>query len=1217
MKTINKIHKIWGKVTDKTTVDVSLVLEELKVSIGIRPIRAFLLWYAAWSLKKKSANSLVLSYFKYTFALVLMQPSLWELVVRFLLPENHPLQNALLTIVQWYDDTHINYIVLGLITFVLLTALYFNYLSNKAKANSELIYRQIFASIKPIVHFDDFLGFYQKHEVRRFVNSPIYERIKNLIADHSTGHVRLLALSGTGKTFLIQSAFMEMGDTSKVFYCDEVRHQDMLSAALNLSNEFDDATLILDNCPSEVCENIIKRIGNKVRIVSAYYDPTDNAQGSSTLTFNDCNMDDIVTRIIDENVNDNITNEQKQKLIRHSGKIPFMALLLAKAYNSSQGISENIDRALLDHLLDIQGQNPHEQRIAMRTLSLLQPFEFNNAQSNIAKFLIGSDEFTPIEINIKRDLLFKNVVRSLSSRSLIDQDSVFINVRPQPLAIWLVGEWIKDRGIGIIDAMAELAEQDDLVKKPILESWSRRLEFMQGNEQAEALYSELLNLNGGPFANENVVCSDFGSRLILAMSTVNPVAVSNSLYDVLFIKPIKWLYDNLQGDARRNIVNSLEKLCFCGDSFHKSAMLLARLALAENEDWANNSKGQFKQLFHVYLAGTEANLDSRVGVIKSLYNQDKNYYPLLCDAIKGAFSIERLSRMGGAERFGFKELTDYVPTSSEIRKYWDSLFDILSGWVEDNPQCVYDIAEIVQLNTRRFVRGGYPKLLYNFLELIAPKLDYRWNNMHKALQETLNFDRPSQQVREQLSHWIERLTPLEITAQMKAAVHEMYINERGLSDIVSREEDIVIPYAKDFVCKKRFLSEEMDDLVLNGKDYISWAYSTHIALNLTHDDIVQMGDYIKKVIQNHDKTIFSSFIVSLYSKIPDKSCTKTFIMDLYEDKYFMLALSLFAVTDDPEKKNLVFALNQANDAVITDKELRQYFSAIRLSSAEEILQVLTIIKRNSKDASLAFDFISSYWYLDELYQNENLLEKYKSIILDYPILDNKNYNYEYTRLAERLLDKTKDEGFAIELNRKLINVLSYNSTHNGLEDLYGILLTKYREAIWSEFIEALTDVEHRVGFLIHLRYKIGSGFDFGDKSLFSGHEEEMKQVCNIYPKYGPWVCAALCPVFDQTDEETGLIESFHPFAIWLIKNYGEDKKILHEFQANLGTFHWTGSVVPLLEDRRRCFENLRLIPDLPTSVREWVDLCLIDNKKEYERESQNDAYMRMAYGIQQ
>lgn len=1215
MKTVDKVHKLWGKINETTTVDTALVLEEIKDGISIKPLRAVLLWFAAWTLKKKGPGSWILYYFKYAFALVLVHPSVLKLIVNMIWQESNGVKSALLTLIQFYNDNNIDYIVLGLITFVLLFALTLNYLSNKAKANSEIIRRQILQSIRPIVTFDEFLGFYQKHEVKQFVNSPTYDTIKGIIADPSKGNVRLMALSGTGKTFLIQSAILEAGDTSKVFYCDEVRHQDMLSAALNLSNEFEGGTLILDNCPSDVCDDVIKRVDGKVRIISAYYDPNDSAQYASPLTFGECDMRDIVTRIIEENVSRDITAEQKQKLIIHSGDIPFMALLLAKAYNASEGILENVDRSLLDHLLDIKGQHTTEQRIAMRTLSLLQPFEFNNAQSDIAKYLICSDEYTPIEVNLNRDLLFKNVVRNLNSRSLIDQDSVFINVRPQPLAIWLVGEWIKERRAGIVDAMVELSQQKDHVKKPILESWARRLEYMQGNEQAEALYAELVKLNDGPFAHEDVVCSDFGSRLILAMSTVNPVAVSDCLYGVLFRQSIEWLHDNLVGDARRNIVRALEKLCFCRDSFHYSAMLLARLALAENEDWANNSKGQFNQIFHVFLAGTEATLDDRIEVLKDLYKEDIVFHSLLLSAIKGAFATEHLSRMGGAEKFGFRELVDYHPTYSSIRKYWDNLYDFMAKWLTENPIDLYRIADIVQTNTRHFIRNGNAELLFRFLDLLAPEMDYRWNEMNKALVDTICYDHPSPELQTKLQSWVEKLEPEDIVSKMKAAVHELYAKDRNFDNIIEKEERIVIPFAKEFVSQKKYITREFDDLVLNTTDYISWAFYTHVALNIQSDAILELNSYALSIVKMRDKDFYSPFLVSLYSKIEDKRMACDFAKALYEAQYYRLSMSLFAVTDNLEYDNLRLALIYVKEGVISTDEIRQYLSAIRLPTANEILKVLTIIEEEIDNISLEFDFVSHYWYLDEFYKNKQLLVKFKHIILDYPILDNTHYNYEYTRLVENLLKKTEDNDFAVQLNKKLIDLMSTHVTHNGLEDLYDILLSKYRDAIWPDFIEALTDIENRIGFLIHLRYKIGSGFEFGEKSLFAGHLDEMKQVCIDYPQHGPWVCAALCPVFDKANEFTGEIESFHPFAIWLLMKYGDDKKILDEFHSNMGTFHWTGSVVPLIEDRKRCLENLLKIPNIPDSLKDWIVLCIEDCQREYDRETQNDAYMRMAYGV--
>ena len=831
-------------------------------------------------------------------------------------------------------------------------------------------HEQFLQSISPITEFSEFERLYSKHGVKEFVDNEDYIRYRNIISDASKGNVRLLGLSGIGKTFLIQSAFIESGDTTKVFYCDNVRNSNIVTAAANLSRQVPNATLILDNCPKDVYESIYQKIGDSIRLISAYYDPNDSALSSNLLCLDICNLGTVVESIIDQNLTRKITQEQRNYLIYHSGNIPFMALLLVQAFNKLQSITDNFDRDLKEHLLDIKGENPAEQRHAMRTLSLCQPLEYADGNAEQFIFLRDSDNFTPIAVNVNRKILFKTVINRLKERNLIESDSIFINLRPQPLAIWLVSEWIKEQGVGLMDSIMELASKPKAFYSPLLASWARRLEFMQDNQDAINLYNELLNINGGPFANEDVVCSDFGSRLILAMSTVNPVAVTECLHAVLFGRSIEWLHDNLIGDARRNIVRALEKLCFCKDSFHIAALVFARLALAENEKWSNNSTGQFKQLFHVFVAGTESNLDERISVLKDLFNCSKEFHNLLFEAINGAFYIEHLSRMGGAERFGFKELVDYQPNGLEVNKYWDELYGLLCSWIEKEPEYLSNVAELVQHNTRWFIRGHRPDLLFKFLETLAPKLNYDWNGMHKSLIETNNYEKSTPEIKQKITHWIEELKPKDIVSRMKMAVHDMYIKNIKADDQIQQEEEIAIPYAIEFIEKKAYLTKEMDTLIFNNKDYLSWAFTMHLAQNLPADEIVPMGEYIKKVVFSHDKALNSSFLVTLYRQIPDKLKTRPLIRELYENQYYSLALPLMAVTDDDKQTNLIFALNQVQKGVISFDEVRKYLSVIRLNTSEEILSILKTLQENGADIQLEFDFLAQYWYHDEIFQSK-------------------------------------------------------------------------------------------------------------------------------------------------------------------------------------------------------------------------------------------------------
>ena len=75
------------------------------------------------------------------------------------------------------------------------------------------------------------------------------------------------------------------------------------------------------------------------------------------------------------------------------------------------------------------------------------------------------------------------------------------------------------------------------------------------------------------------------------MSTVNPAAIATHLRRVLGYKDIDWLREQVYGDVRRNIIWALERLCFARESYHDGVFMMARLAVAENEEIGNKCYG--------------------------------------------------------------------------------------------------------------------------------------------------------------------------------------------------------------------------------------------------------------------------------------------------------------------------------------------------------------------------------------------------------------------------------------------------------------------------------------------------------------------------------------------------------------------------------------------------------------------------------------------------
>lgn len=139
------------------------------------------------------------------------------------------------------------------------------------------------------------------------------------------------------------------------------------------------------------------------------------------------------------------------------------------------------------------------------------------------------------------------------------------------------------------------------------------------------------------------------------MASVNPVAVTNCLYSLFVYKSTQWLKDNISGDVRRNLVWALEKLCFDKDSFLKASLVMAQLMLAENESYGNNATGQFLQLFHVVLPGTEENLVERVSLLSLLMDKGQEYFSIVIKALDSAFVSHGFHRSGSAEQFGIEK----------------------------------------------------------------------------------------------------------------------------------------------------------------------------------------------------------------------------------------------------------------------------------------------------------------------------------------------------------------------------------------------------------------------------------------------------------------------------------------------------------------------------------------------------------------------------------
>ena len=106
--------------------------------------------------------------------------------------------------------------------------------------------------------------------------------------------------------------------------------------------------------------------------------------------------------------------------------------------------------------------------------------------------------------------------------------------------------------------------------------------------------------------------------------------------------------------------------------------------------------------------------------------------------------------------------------------------------------------------------------------------------------------------------------------------------------------------------------------------------------------------------------------------------------------------------------------------------------------------------------------------------------------------------------------------------------------------------------------------------------------------------------------------AEMCPIFRYDPNKDKLEGSaFHSWVYWLLDNYGDLHSVLDGLHANMCSFGWTGSIIPLLEQRKECFE--KIIKHQRPEVRKWAEQCIKEVDVEYTREKNREEYMRLHY----
>ena len=1065
----------------------------------------------------------------------------------------------------------------------------------------------------------------QKKEGEFLRNEAIDKIIGNL-KDPGLSTIQFVALTGLGKTRILHEAFDDGCEHSNYYYCEYSDNiQGLLYDVEQLFNDDsqEDGLLILDNCPNVVLEKVVEKrdsYASKFRIIGVnneYYD-------RNSLCVKDCiqlilSQDDTrktANQYIEQNIPENNGDRSIQDQIKKiSDGFPGMAIELVSEYKKQQNVDIHVVDHVVKKMLKFEEGAEKEQEIAMRSMALFQPCPYRDEYKEAFKFIRDNDDITPLygKESSERRRIFNRTI-NLHEGSLIETTQSWLNVRPFPLAIWLVEKWF-EYGVdedNIENLISSIEELDRQVYTVIKDGLYKRLNYMQDSVPAQEMMARLTTGSKAPFCNEKVVCSDLGSRLFLAMSSVNPGAVAECLHRVLMPKSIEWVRENIANEIRRNLVWALQKLCFKKESYHNGSLVTALLAVAENESWGNNATGLMKQLFHIMLPGTQASLQDRIKTLELLKSSGKEYEGLVLDCIDRAFDSGSFVRDGEGAQFGIKKETDYMPKDNrEIVEYWEQCRDILIAWIDEDPSITNRVAKIAADHLIRWSFDGILERIFPLIEKVAETKGDAWEemyvNLNRVSKKRLSFY--PNEFQDKIEKFKEIIRPVSFCQKLKDARYEIYdMYQLEPAEQIKREQEIFRKLAKEFLDDKVYLSVEELKHIVKDQDYND-IWFTHAILEIIDDEQLEqmLEKLIVAIVECGGEKLLSSFISRLCFVFRERKPLRKFLQKLYDNGFKKLYVRLLANSETLGFMSLDELKHKIASGELPIEANADYLTFVSISSTDHIRE---IIKRfysvyPDKVDDLMW-FISIHCQYNDVMNDENIRNVIKEIVLKCQLSkENGRFNVEYAQFVIHILKEYNDNDFAIALNSKLIEALNQGYFHKNFEGIYSALFDKYRDVIWNDFAEAFAS-EDKYGFIYQISDEIGSGFGFGEGKLFQKDDGSIKKLCKKHPETVPCRIAHMVPVFSKAPNI-----GFSDWVMWLLDNYGDKKDVLDELYSNMNTYSWSGSVIPHLEELKQCMQGIR--EHHRTEVRQWAENCICELDEHLRRELNREEYMRLHF----
>jgi hypothetical protein len=475
------------------------------------------------------------------------------------------------------------------------------------------------------------------------------------------GIVRLVGLSGVGKTRLVQALFEQAVRTeplnqSLAIYSNSPENPDPqpLELLRHLLANRSEAILIIDNCSPEMHKQLADTLStnpSSIRLLTIEYDVRDESTEDTDVFELRPSSDSLITTLIMGRF-PQLSPINADVIAHVSGGNARIALALAKCVGRRKSIAHLQEEELFQRLFKQRNDPDNRLFESAQACSLLYSFDGEDTSATSELALLGSLCGQTVNEVHKH-------VKELLRRNLIQRRSRWRALLPHALANRLAAKAIDDIPRGTLNNFFLQEAQARMLK-----SFSRRLSYMHTSQTAVLITEEWLAQ--GELLGDITMLSELGREMFRNLAPVAPEAALFAIERATSTSGAvdRLLYPQLYGSILRSIA-------YDANLFERCVLCLARFAQLKDREAEWNQEGKMlASLFKLQLSGTVATIEQRLSVIEKLFSSEDANSDLALEALKAALESTHFSSYYGFD-FGSRE-RDYgfLPSTQEEVKHW-------------------------------------------------------------------------------------------------------------------------------------------------------------------------------------------------------------------------------------------------------------------------------------------------------------------------------------------------------------------------------------------------------------------------------------------------------------------------------------------------------------------------------------------------------------------